>query len=541
MATWKKVVVSGSSAELGGLTVDATISGDINGQAATVTTNAALTGDVTSNGSTNATTIANNAVTTAKILDANVTNAKLANDGLMIGSTDISLGATGSSLADLTLTGAVGSGSFSGSFQGDGSLLTGIPDATDAKFLVYQTGSGTNSIVGTGGGGNVAAGTDSVVNGGNNNCACGNRSTIGGGRSNSIAAASHCGTIAGGGGNSIISGESNTMGGGCTNYIYGGAQNTLSGGYSNFICNNANWSTLSGGYANYVTANYANVGGGIQNCANAESAGVLSGRANVGAGQKAVIAGGCSNNITSAGTLGGILGGLSNTVNTACSFIVGSGINGTVANHTHVSNLTTAGNITGSAISASGAISASAFIGDGSALTGLPSAPISTYSGGVSNRIITAVDGSSVEGEANLTFDGTTLAVTGDATISRDVTISRNLIVQGTASFQSTEDLDIKDRFIRMASGSTSAGDGGIVIQQTNALNGEVFGFDSTSTRFGLSGSFDASQNAFTPDAFLSAVVVGATGETKDDVVGRYQKPGNIFADDQGEIYIYAQ
>ena len=38
MATWKKVVVSGSSAELAGLTVDATIVGDINGNAATATT-----------------------------------------------------------------------------------------------------------------------------------------------------------------------------------------------------------------------------------------------------------------------------------------------------------------------------------------------------------------------------------------------------------------------------------------------------------------------------------------------------------------------
>ena len=90
-----------------------------------------------------------------------------------------------------------------------------------------------------------------------------------------------------------------------------------------------------------------------------------------------------------------------------------------------------------------------------------------------------------------------------------------------------------------MASGSTSAGDGGIVIQQTSATNGEVFGFDSTQTRFGVSGSFDASQNSFTPDAFLSAVVVGGVGEDASDVVARYQKPGNIFVQDNGEVHIY--
>jgi hypothetical protein len=564
MAEWKKVVVSGSSAELSGLTVDNTIVGSIDGNAATVTTAPQLTGDVTTNGSTNVTTIANNAVETAMIADLNVTNAKLAHDGLMIGSTDISLGATGSSLAgltDVTLSGRVsaanvgasdGSSTLTGSFAGDGSALTGIPDATDAKFLVYTTGSGTNSIVGTGGGLNIAAGNCSVVNGGLCNDIQSNISTVGGGSRNAICSTAGCGTIAGGSLNGIIDGEHNSIGGGCNNLIFNGTHNTISGGYINFICNNSHWSTISGGYRNYVTGNYSTLGGGINNCANAESSGVLSGRLNINAGQQSVIAGGCSNNITSAGSNGGILGGVSNTVNSSKSFIVGNSISSTVACHTHVNNLTTAGNITGSNICGTGRVQGAtmgiadgsstitgSFAGDGSALTGLPAAAIETYSGGVANRIITAVDGSSVEGEANLTFDGSTLTVTGAATVSTDLTVSRNLIVQGTASFQHTEDLDIADRFIRMASGSTSAGDGGIVIQQTSALNGEVFGFDSAQTRFGLSGSFDASQNTFTPDAFLSAVVVGGSGETKSDVVARYQKPGNIFVQDNGDVHIY--
>ncbi len=56
-------------------------------------------------------------------------------------------------------------------------------------------------------------------------------------------------------------------------------------------------------------------------------------------------------------------------------------------------------------------------------------------------------------------------------------------------SFQHTEDLDVADRFIRLASGSNAAGDGGIAIQQNNALNAEVFGFDSGATRWGVSSS----------------------------------------------------
>jgi hypothetical protein len=52
------------------------VTGDVSGNAATVTTNANLTGDVTSTG--NVTTIAPNAVTATEILNSTVTNAKLA-------------------------------------------------------------------------------------------------------------------------------------------------------------------------------------------------------------------------------------------------------------------------------------------------------------------------------------------------------------------------------------------------------------------------------------------------------------------------------
>jgi hypothetical protein len=69
--------------------------------------------------------------------------------------------------------------------------------------------------------------------------------------------------------------------------------------------------------------------------------------------------------------------------------------------------------ITGS-ISGSGNISGSAFYGSGANLTGLPSAAITTYNNSTDNRVITSVNSTTVQGEANLTFDGTTLAVVGD-------------------------------------------------------------------------------------------------------------------------------
>ena len=70
-------------------------------------------------------------------------------------------------------------------------------------------------------------------------------------------------------------------------------------------------------------------------------------------------------------------------------------------------------------VSASGHISASKFVGDGSELTGLSSAAISTYNSTGDNRIVTSVNSSTVQGESNLTFDGTSLNVNGEITSSK--------------------------------------------------------------------------------------------------------------------------
>jgi len=62
------------------------------------------------------------------------------------------------------------------------------------------------------------------------------------------------------------------------------------------------------------------------------------------------------------------------------------------------------------------------FYGDGSNLTGLDVA-INSYTNAADNRVITSVDGTTVNGEANLTFDGSTLTVTGDASITGNTTL----------------------------------------------------------------------------------------------------------------------
>jgi hypothetical protein len=171
------------------------------------------------------------------------------------------------------------------------------------------------------------------------------------------------------------------------------------------------------------------------------------------------------------------------------------------------------------------------FQGDGSGLTGLATdLNISGSNGtGITIGLITqdlTIGGTANEIETSAAGTTITIGLPNDVTIGQDLVVSRNLTVFGTASFQHTEDLDIADRFIRLASGSNAAGDGGIAIQQNNSLNSEVYGFDSGNTRWGVSSSFDASQNSFTPDAFMALSLIGAGTDSNSSSSLDYQVKG---------------
>ena len=165
------------------------------------------------------------------------------------------------------------------------------------------------------------------------------------------------------------------------------------------------------------------------------------------------------------------------------------------------------------------------------------------------DRIVFVDSSKNFVDSANLQYDddgglnvGAKLSLTGD------LIVSHNLTVQGTASFQSTEDLDVKDRFIRMASGSTTTGDGGFAVQQTGPLDTEGFGYDSALQRWGVTSSFDASQNALSPAAFLPMTINGTENVPTSNQVAnetRYKKAGNMYIDtnataEEGGVWIYA-
>jgi len=229
---------------------------------------------------------------------------------------------------------------------------------------------------------------------------------------------------------------------------------------------------------------------------------------------------------------------------------------------------TTFAGLTLTGVQASGSFSGS-FQGDGSNITGIASnlaivgetgtgtialkTQTLTVTGGEGINTVASGQTITISGEdasssnkgiasfasSNFTATAGDVALSQDIAIVRDLTIGRNLTVQGTASFQNTTNLDVTDRFIRMASGSISGGDGGIAIQQTGNLDAEAFGWDSAVSRWGVTGSFDASQNLMVPDAFMSTVIQGAASDPTA-VVSKYTKRGNIFAAADESIWIYS-
>jgi hypothetical protein len=137
------------------------------------------------------------------------------------------------------------------------------------------------------------------------------------------------------------------------------------------------------------------------------------------------------------------------------------------------------------------------------------------------------------------TGDLTVTSAGGNVTISNNLTVTNNLTVQGTASFQNTTNLEVADRFILMASGSNTTGDGGIVVQQDTQNIGELFGWDSGVSRWGVTGSFTANNASYTPDAFMAAVTTAAG--TSPAPAARYNAVGNIYVSSGDEsIWIYS-
>lgn len=174
---------------------------------------------------------------------------------------------------------------------------------------------------------------------------------------------------------------------------------------------------------------------------------------------------------------------------------------------------------------------------------------------GLTTGQVTASSGVLVSaGGVTVTAGGLTVNA-GNASFGANVTVQGDLLVAGTASFQNTQNLLVGDRFVALASGSTTNTDGGIIIVSSTTaggMSGSAWYLETgTGTNYGAYGRWAAAFNvhvsssgvAVTQSEFAVTVNVATSTDPSAAPVwgGSANGSGNMWINDaQGTIWIYA-
>ena len=157
---------------------------------------------------------------------------------------------------------------------------------------------------------------------------------------------------------------------------------------------------------------------------------------------------------------------------------------------------------------------------------------------------------STVQGQFIADFNGTPetvdifdLSETSDPTfndlqVNGSATVEGDLTVKGTTTSVQTTNLLVEDKFALFASGSTSATDGGLIIQAAADGSGKALGYSQANSRWSLQGSLAHDATTFSSiDAFLGTVETSTAVPSSTPVYG----VGTIHVKtDTEDIYIYS-
>lgn len=554
MATWKKVVVSGSSAELAGLTVDATITGAITGDAGG---NAATATKIASITNSNIVQLASSQALTNKDLSGagntfptfnqdtsgNAATATALETARSIG------GVSFNGTADINLPGVNAAGSQDTS--GTAATATALETARNLQVSLSSTsaasfdGSGNATSIGV-------SGTLGTAQGG-----LGFAPTISAGNAGKVIKVKSDGSgfeLADDDASSVTPTSTTTF----TNKSIDLTDNTLSGTLAEFntAVSDATLVSLAGtetltnktltspAISNPTGLDKADVGlGNVDNTA--DSAKPISTAQQTALNAK-------QDTITGAATT---IAGSDLTVSRALASNASGKVavaTTTLAELNYVNGVTSAIQTQIDAkqatIDASNRLSATLIGANGDV-----SNAEYGFLNGVTSAIQTQLD--SKIGAADTALTGTTTAealtvsgnvVLGDA-LTDQVTVNGDLTVKGTASFESTENLLVKDRFITLASGSTDAnGDGGIVVETStsNGGQGPAFAWNGGDSRWGVAQTVQSDAASYAADAFMAAVLKPAGANTASTILAidsNYNKKGNLYVSSGAEdIWIYS-
>lgn len=127
-------------------------------------------------------------------------------------------------------------------------------------------------------------------------------------------------------------------------------------------------------------------------------------------------------------------------------------------------------------------------------------------------------------------------------TVNNKLVVSGDLVVNGNTTTVDTTNITIEDKFALFASGSTDATDGGIIVQQ-GATTGYALAVDASADRWALQNNADiANITSITKDAYMGVVQDGTANPSADPVYGGASNGfGTVFVNtNNGEIWIYS-
>jgi hypothetical protein len=164
------------------------------------------------------------------------------------------------------------------------------------------------------------------------------------------------------------------------------------------------------------------------------------------------------------------------------------------------------------------------------------------------------VSGVVIDTAQGVTIQQGGLYVTGSSTFHDNVTIQGDLTVAGTASFQHANNLAIADQFILLNSGSATFQDSGFVINTGNSGNsGSAFFLETSNTtsgtasqngRFAVAGNVQPNATTVTAEEYATTTLITGSAPNIASIPqfgGNLLGHGNMWVDSfNGEIYIYA-
>ena len=154
-----------------------------------------------------------------------------------------------------------------------------------------------------------------------------------------------------------------------------------------------------------------------------------------------------------------------------------------------------------------------------------------SLSGSTDNTVATVTGSNALAGEANLTFDGSTLAVTGAVTISTDLTVSGGDIVYGngqnaTASVAATAH-NAAGKNLTITAGPTTAG-------TTNNIAGGALTFQGGQGKGSGAGGDIVFQTANAAGSGSSLNSLATALTISDDLSSTFSGPVTVGVDDTG-------